>query len=1049
MKNLHINPPFGCPAALSKKIGQLNNKLDLFGYAPTDAKAVQRMATFAADPQLVLAVVMALDEYTIIPTTPEELELFRATGSSVNYDIPGFWYCIALLAQSTEACAQAYLLRLARLLMEQGPGELHILRRIVLLLPEQPQLQQLNNELAAYYEKIFSNLAAYQWMKEVGIPYPDMWEWNISFDFTSDGEPFPPGNQTREQGQARFTLSVRMFSPRSLYWDYTRHTSYQISLRNEDNSIHGQWDEKDGHLIQGCKWWMKDTLYKPQQLAELFAKLEKFGIRFVKSPVSMYVTKGIRRAAIKKWIDKLENSLDNAPRKPKDSPEGTMVDGKERIAGRISRLRNELRESASGHLPMAERLELLYHLGDCRIVQKIMCECCKKVYPLWVKHVALSPELTHLLYDINEWAYRGTGDAEALKRQASHLQNYVHYLMSERKHTMSGCAVITLGYCLTEKAGYVLRQDEDEYDENEDDFDLDPETWLPDYEAELGYTDSDDYESPSSATLRREFWEWYLDTVQTLYDCPDREILPPPVLPELPEKVETFHRRQPEVKSNIVYGNLLQIRKRVLGYLPKELAWTKVEVNFIDLSGIYLRIFVHVGDEVKTVSGRGISEEICKLTGEIKETMYRLAPEEGAWIQLIVTLTPDSEPQAEYNYDNPAMLDDFPYNPEDFAVVFEEYPRSRLFTPAWWQALLPHDAKFLIADREKASMLRIDLTDGVLHINGTALDIPVSPGALVRAFGEEKTARGCRIYTDYEGRTDTYAPRTCLIWHAAGIVAARDDEDYRQIAAIYLQMKPRTEQDTTVPPPADTFCGEFTVNGEPFHYCSGAFFRSGAFEVSVTEDSKGYVEIACLPTRDRQDSWHNYTEIMEVCRQAALDDQDHIRTLERAEQRGHDYHEGTPNKTVLPQLSGQYLAHVLEAIRSGYASGRSERYLGSAFLSLMADAALKRYDYGSVTDTDLLFIFSACILLGYDKSDLKKLAERLTGKGVRDFMFDTLIHYKIEDWGISGTTAFPELKEWLMSRQQSNYENMISTLQPFLPDAGQRVVVDALLKIIR
>lgn len=64
-------------------------------------------------------------------------------------------------------------------------------------------------------------------------------------------------------------------------------------------------------------------------------------------------------------------------------------------------------------------------------------------------------------------------------------------------------------------------------------------------------------------------------------------------------------------------------------------------------------------------------------------------------------------------------------------------------------------------------------------------------------------------------------------------------------------------------------------------------------------------------------------------------------------------------------------------------------------------------------------------------------------------MFDTLIHYKIEDWGISGTTAFPELKEWLMSRQQSNYENMISTLQPFLPDAGQRVVVDALLKIIR
>ena len=36
--------------------------------------------------------------------------------------------------------------------MEQGPGDLHILYRIVLLLPEQKHLHELNRELTDYYE---------------------------------------------------------------------------------------------------------------------------------------------------------------------------------------------------------------------------------------------------------------------------------------------------------------------------------------------------------------------------------------------------------------------------------------------------------------------------------------------------------------------------------------------------------------------------------------------------------------------------------------------------------------------------------------------------------------------------------------------------------------------------------------------------------------------------------------------------------------------------------------------------------------------------------
>ena len=67
---------------------------------------------------------------------------------------------MALLAQSPEGHARDCLSELARTLMEQGPGELGILYRILLLLPEQEHLHGLTDELANYYRKIIPDLEA-------------------------------------------------------------------------------------------------------------------------------------------------------------------------------------------------------------------------------------------------------------------------------------------------------------------------------------------------------------------------------------------------------------------------------------------------------------------------------------------------------------------------------------------------------------------------------------------------------------------------------------------------------------------------------------------------------------------------------------------------------------------------------------------------------------------------------------------------------------------------------------------------------------------------
>ena len=105
------------------------------------------MEPFAADTEVVRAAAATLDNYAILPTSPEERERQYTTGLPKDYDIVGFWYCVALRALSAEPEAVRYLLVLARMLMVEDPAELFLLRRIVRLLEgfPFPHLQDLKS----------------------------------------------------------------------------------------------------------------------------------------------------------------------------------------------------------------------------------------------------------------------------------------------------------------------------------------------------------------------------------------------------------------------------------------------------------------------------------------------------------------------------------------------------------------------------------------------------------------------------------------------------------------------------------------------------------------------------------------------------------------------------------------------------------------------------------------------------------------------------------------------------------------------------------------
>lgn len=301
---LHILPLPGSVPDVVQKIDVLNRKLGSFVHTPTNLKEVLRMEPFAANREVVCAVVASLTDYAFFSTEPEEIELHCSTGRSKEYDIVRFWYCVALVVLSPEPFARRYLHVLACVLTAEAPGELFLLRRIVRLLEGRPHLEEFSIYIEQYYATVAPRLEAFRWLKVAGIPWPAMCEWGISVRFTSDGEPYADLSVPEEEQRRRVVLTVELNSPRDLYGNSRIHSSYCITLRNGDNTMRGLWNEGCGYLFIEDRCVMQCRMFTPLQLSELFDTLEGFGIRLKRKPVRVHTSKGIPHVTVWKMIER-------------------------------------------------------------------------------------------------------------------------------------------------------------------------------------------------------------------------------------------------------------------------------------------------------------------------------------------------------------------------------------------------------------------------------------------------------------------------------------------------------------------------------------------------------------------------------------------------------------------------------------------------------------------------------------------------------------------------------------------------------------------------
>ena len=124
--------------------------------------------------------------------------------------------------------------------------------------------------------------------------------------------------------------------------------------------------------------------------------------------------------------------------------------------------------------------------------------------------------------------------------------------------------------------------------------------------------------------------------------------------------------------------------------------------------------------------------------------------------------------------------------------------------------------------------------------------------------------------------------------------------------------------------------------------------------------------------------------------------------------------------------------------------------LKTNLLPLLTEAAEKCSEYGSVRFSDLLSVYSGCVLLGYEKVNMKRFCEKLVKNGIRDFVFDTLTRCLVPEWDLTEDTVFPKIKEWIVSRHGNTIApEAVTALKELSSISGNVLILDAIMKSIQ
>lgn len=363
------------------------------------------------------------------------------------------------------------------------------------------------------------------------------------------------------------------------------------------------------------------------------------------------------------------------------------------IPDKIAELKQVVSNSLNGHLPLNYRVDLMQLVGNKHTVNKIFFECSKKVFPIWQLERSKDYSVAEILNKVHDHLYGGN-DKIDFEKTADKYRNHLEDA-SASKSGLAGLSALSLSYSIAYNAAAILEIDE--YD-NEDDNMFDWDVWNPDFYASMAFSGGNPFIDEGNPEKRKEFWLWYLDTVQRLFNTPDKSLLKWEEVKIPSNEVLSQFKRTQVYDTDTIKKKLEKVVALTIADLKEQDAdavWNRIEIEGECLqSGIGLcanYINEESNDKVRidlTYYYYDDNRSSATLMDEIKDEMYEQAKTEGAWLNYFIKILADLTFEIHFNYDKLNDLPERNQDLDDLVDEFEAYPRSKDFTPAWWQNAL-------------------------------------------------------------------------------------------------------------------------------------------------------------------------------------------------------------------------------------------------------------------------------------------------------------------------------------------------------------------------
>jgi hypothetical protein len=195
---------------------------------------------------------------------------------------------------------------------------------------------------------------------------------------------------------------------------------------------------------------------------------------------------------------------------------------------------------------------------------------------------------------------------------------------------------------------------------------------------------------------RKEFWNWFLDTADILSKSPDKPLSELKEIKDTTTEDKGHPTRTQTYKTETIEAVIEDIIDRTIAILVRENAdWDKCLLSSSNFHKGNRYECLIIKDEQKSEFRKRDYEIIELFATNVKEEMYNQNKLEGAWCHCYLTFDRNKNYDIEFNYDDKSKFLEEDLDPDDIKYEFEGYPRSKEFTPDWWQKILGKRAKYL------------------------------------------------------------------------------------------------------------------------------------------------------------------------------------------------------------------------------------------------------------------------------------------------------------------------------------------------------------------